>query len=128
MLHLKPCSLPGSNFENRDYGASASPLAPPRVQGESMAALRFGAAVRMGSTPASTVIAVTVLESAPSVETIMTASPFCKSAIVLLGIRPRKRCKSGEPFPLCTPPGPRENCPCSEVFPFGVHDCAGRAA
>jgi hypothetical protein len=66
-------------------------------------ALRFGAAVKIASTPASNVIAVTAPESEPSVDTIITASPFCRSASVLLGKRLNIRCKSGGPFPL----GPR---------------------
>jgi hypothetical protein len=41
----------------------------------------------MASTPASSVIAVTAPESVPSVDTIITASPFCKSASVLFGKR-----------------------------------------
>src|SRR6266404_5283289 len=53
----------------------------------------------MASTPASRVIAVTAPESVPSVETIITTSPFCRSASELFGNRLSRRCKSSGPFP-----------------------------
>ena len=57
----------------------------------------------MASTPASSVIAVTASASPPSVATIITASPFCRSASLLFGQAAQNmRCKSGGPFP----PGP----------------------
>jgi hypothetical protein len=57
------------------------------LQGESIIAWLAGEAVKMGSTPASNVIAVTPPDVVPSVVTIITASPFCKSAIVAAGMR-----------------------------------------
>src|ERR1019366_10770939 len=88
-----------------------SPADAPSDHGESReVALRLGDAVRMASTPASNVMAVTAPESATSVETIITASPFCRSASVLLGKRLSMRCKSGGPLPLGPPPGPRPAC------------------
>ena len=47
-----------------------------------------GAAERIGSTPASSVIAVGPAAELPSVATSKTASPFCNSAIETAGMRP----------------------------------------
>ena len=52
-------------------------------------ALLVGEAVRMGSTPVSMVIAFTSDDAAPSAETSITASPFCRSASATVGSRPR---------------------------------------
>src|SRR5207253_8567083 len=114
---------PHTMFPSRQYpqtharqgAVSASPLAPPRVHGESVIrAFRFGEAVRMASTPESMVIAVTVPGSTPIVETIITASPFCRSPTEAFGIRPRKRCKSGGPLPRC-----HDALPVPSGFPVG---------
>ena len=59
----------------------------------------------MASTPLSSVIAVTPPEAPPSVATIITASPFCKSASVAGGIRFRICWRSGAQ-PDRGPPGP----------------------
>src|SRR5580692_3674862 len=68
----------------------ASPPEPLRFHGDNnMAACPpFGDAVRIGSTPVSSVIAVGALLADPSVATIITALPFCKSAMVTAGSRP----------------------------------------
>src|SRR5258708_8172292 len=61
----------------------------------------------MGSTPASKVMAVDGLLGPPSVATIITASPFCKSAKVAAGIRVIICCRSPVPPPgLPIPPAP----------------------
>jgi hypothetical protein len=70
----------------------------------------------MGSTPASSVIAVAGLESEPWVETIITASPFCKSTSVLFGKRASMRCKSGVPLPRAPPPELAPGAPCDSEF------------
>src|SRR5580658_9067764 len=89
------------------WAVSPSPPGAPSDHGDSSEdALRFGAAVRMASTPASRVIAVTASEFPPSVETIITASPFCRSDSLLLGRRLNMRCKSGGPLPPGPPPAP----------------------
>src|SRR5271169_2333045 len=89
--------------------AAASP--PPRFQGDRSIAARLllGAADRIGSTPLSNVIAVGCVLAVPWVATIITASPFCKSASATAGIRFNICWKSGGPPgrelpPL--PPGP----------------------
>ena len=86
-----------------DFYGAESP-SPPDVlndHGESSDAERLGAAVRIGSTPASRVMAVTAPEPSPDAcpeeETIMTASPFCRSASELFGKRLNMRCTSGGP-------------------------------
>jgi hypothetical protein len=57
--------------------------------GESSIAARLvlGAADKTGSTPLNKMIAVGWVLAVPWVATIMTASPFCKSASVAVGIR-----------------------------------------
>src|SRR5689334_3328896 len=62
------------------YWAPPSPGGPERFQPFSNAAAppAFGD-VRIGSTPLNSVMAVTSEPPAPVVETIMTASSFCKS-------------------------------------------------
>ena len=47
----------------------------------------LGEASRIGSTPLSSVIAVTAPDAFPAVETIITASPFWRSARVARGTR-----------------------------------------
>ena len=112
-FNLQPF-LPGRslNWSSNYCAPSPSPLGALSDHGERIAdALRLGAAVRMGSTPESSVMAVTVPASPDSVETNMTTSPFCRSASELLGSRFKNRCKSGPfPFPLCIVPGPRDIC------------------
>src|SRR5580698_5325557 len=67
----------------------ASPPAPLRFHGDNNIAAcpPFGDAVRICSTPVNSVIAVGELVAEPSVATIMTALPFCKSAMVTAGSR-----------------------------------------
>src|ERR1700757_1809710 len=61
--------------------------APPKLHGVNiMACPAVGAACRIGSTPVSKVIAVAI-DAAPSVATITTASPLCRSASVTAGMR-----------------------------------------
>ena len=64
-----------------------------------MAWVSCGEADKMGSTPPSSVMAVTSPEFVPCVETIMTASPFCKSASGDGGTRLTICCRSA-----CAPP------------------------
>src|ERR1700681_282379 len=101
MLQTTPLLCRQIRLIGRFYCVAAlSPPGAPSDQGESKEdALRFGAAVRIASTPASSVIAVAASGPTPSVATIITASPFCTSASVLLGKRPNMRCKSGGPLP-----------------------------
>src|SRR5579871_4796046 len=75
----------------RFHCGPASPPGAPMFQPEkSAAALEpFGDAVRIGSTPPSNVMAVTSPLPFPSEATTITASSFCKSARVELGIRLR---------------------------------------
>jgi len=70
--------------------------------------LPAGAAVRIGSTPLNSVIAVTPPAAVPSVLTIITASPFCKSARVAAGSRLSIWLKSPPPPPpgRAPPPAP----------------------
>src|SRR5260370_24266954 len=71
------------------WGPPSPPPGEDRFHPESRAAalIPLGAAVRIGSTPLSNVIAVTSDPVVPGVETIMTASSFCKSASVTAGKR-----------------------------------------
>src|SRR5207245_1750027 len=103
--------------ELRFYWVDASPPAPavvPKFQGErSVTALvPGGAALKIGSTPASIVIAVGPALELPSVATSITASPLFRSAIVTAGMRLNICWKSGGPPPLrqvppgAPPPGP----------------------
>src|SRR5208282_1791885 len=79
--------------------ASAPAPPPPRFQGERSIAARLllGEAERMGSTPLSNVIAVGCVATVPWVATIITASPFCKSASAAAGSRFSICWKSGGP-------------------------------
>src|ERR1700730_12053873 len=99
---------------------AASP-SPPDVlsdHGESSVdALRFGAAVKIASTPATNLIAVAASDFSPAVARITTASPFCKSASLMVGIRLNMRCKSEGPFPPCAPPCPPCPPPCQLPCP-----------
>ena len=71
------------------YGLAASPAGALKLHGVSMAAwLALGAACKMGSTPLNNVITVPPDNALPSVETIITASPFCRSRREAAGIRP----------------------------------------
>src|SRR5208337_1839422 len=91
-----------------NYCVVSSPLGapPPRFQGDmNIAWLALPEEDRMASTPLSSVMAVTPPEAAPCVATIITASPFCKSASVAGGIRLRICWRSGAP-PGRGPPGP----------------------
>lgn len=98
------------------------------VQGVKMLdASPFGEASRMGSTPASSVIAVAAFSCVPSVVTIITASPFCKSANVAPGNRLNICCMSPPPEApgRPDPPMPPAGLPASaggratgELFPF----------
>src|ERR1700690_3679270 len=94
----------------RYWAAPAAASPPPRFQGDKSIAARLllGEADRMGSTPLSNVIAVGCVLAVPCVATIITASPFCKSASATAGIRFSICWKSGGPprrkFPAL-PPG-----------------------
>src|SRR5712692_5123557 len=83
------------------YGMAASPPgALLRLHGERIVeGLLLGEASRMGSTPPSKVITVDTPFGPPSVATIMTASPFCKSASVAAGMRLITCCRSAAPPP-----------------------------
>ena len=85
--------------------AAASP--PPRFHGDRSIAARLllGEAERIGSTPLNNVIAVGWVSAVPCVVTIITASPFCKSASCTAGIRFNICWKSGGP-PGREPPAP----------------------
>jgi len=97
------------SYRALNYCVPSSPPPPPegpRLQAPmKIAWLALGEAVRMASTPLSSVIAVTPPESVPCEATIITASPFFKSASVAAGSRLRNRLKSGAP-PGRAPPGP----------------------
>src|SRR5205823_13413768 len=71
----------GLYWVGQHYGVGASPPAPvPRLHGERIVdGLLFGEASRIGSTPPSRVMTVGTPLAPPSVATIMTASPFCRS-------------------------------------------------
>src|SRR5260370_39841062 len=91
------------------WGPPSPPPGEDRFHPESRAAalIPLGAAVRIGSTPLNSVIAVTSDPVVPGVETIMTASSFCKSASVTAGKRLIICWKSGgPPPPALAPPGP----------------------
>jgi hypothetical protein len=73
------------------------------------ARLSLGDAERIASTPVSRVIAVGSVAAAPSVATMITASPFCSSEMVTAGIRLNICWKSGGPperKPAPLPGGP----------------------
>src|SRR5713226_5734303 len=126
------------------YGVAASPPPPLlRLHGERIVdALLLGEASRMGSTPASRVIAVDTPFAPASVATTITASPSCKSASAAAGMRLIVCCRSavppppGLPIPL-DPPEPETPgggplgfvvCPAfaAELVPprAGADDCA----
>ena len=71
------------------FAPAAASAPPPRFHGESNIAARLllGEADKMGSTPLSKVMAVGCVVAVPWVVTIITASPFCKSAMVTAGMR-----------------------------------------
>lgn len=59
-----------------NHGHYPPPSGAEKLQGDNTMSLAFGEAVRIGSTPPTTVMAVTGAPAVPSVETIMTASPL----------------------------------------------------
>src|SRR2546423_10309381 len=87
-----------------------------------------GDACRIGSTAASTVIAVTAPLSAPDVATTMMASPLLRSARVAAGIRAITCWRSDGP--PCPAPGvPAERLDASWLVPGWDEDfCADDAA
>src|SRR5271165_4930881 len=88
-------------------GAAASPPADdPRFHGDSIVAARplLGDAVKIGSTPLNKVIAVGEDVAEPSVATIITAAPLCRSARVTAGSRLNICWKSGGPPERIAPP------------------------
>src|SRR5262245_7544365 len=95
------------NFGNH-CGPPPSPPGAPRFHPESNAAApeALGDAVRIGSTPLKSVIAVTSEPPVPAVDTIITASSFCNSAGVTAGNLPIICWKSIAPPPGRPPPGP----------------------
>src|SRR5438046_8343686 len=111
------------------YGVGASPPTPvPRLHGERIVdGLLFGEASRIGSTPPSRVMTVGTPLAPPSVATIMTASPFCRSASVMGGMRLIACCKSPEPPPAPILPIPPEPDP-PEAEPLGLVDGSESAA
>src|SRR5467141_4173952 len=107
------------------YGVAASPPLPlPRLHGERIVdALLLGEASRMGSTPPSKVITVDCPFVPPSVATIITASPFCRSASFAAGMRLIICCKSAVPPPpgLPIPTDPPYAAP-PAIGAFGLGD------
>src|SRR5258708_37100931 len=92
------------------WGPPSPPPGEDRFHPESRAAalIPLGAAVRIGSTPLSNVIAGTSDPVVAGVETFMTASSFSKSASVTAGKRLLISWKSGGPPPPGRlPPDPR---------------------
>src|SRR6266481_8731580 len=83
----------------RHHGVAASPPPPLlRLHGERIVdALLLGEASKIGSTPPSSVITVYGPLAPPSVATIITASPFCKSANAAAGMRLIICCRSAMP-------------------------------
>src|SRR5713226_7149940 len=90
------------------YGVAASPPPPLlRLHGERIVdAVLLGEDSRMGSTPPSRVITVDRPFAPPSVATIMTASPFCRSDSVAAGMRLIICCRSAAPPPPGLPVPP----------------------